>query len=125
MLRVATTASPISGSEVRDRIVELGRHEMESWASRYIQRCVRWRSSFRRQVASSASHYLLTQSGGGVLQSAEAMETAELVAALPDHYLVSTTADEREVSQTSHTPLSFAFHSHLTPSLTLVSLTLL
>ena len=42
MLRVATTASPISGSEVRSRILLLRKHETQNWAARTIQRRLRW-----------------------------------------------------------------------------------
>ena len=42
MLRVATTASPISGSEVRERILELAEEERQQWAARCIQRAVRF-----------------------------------------------------------------------------------
>ena len=97
MLRVASTAAPVSGSEVRDRILELEREEMEQWAARCIQRAVRWTSVLRKRLASNASRMIFEQGVVGGEQSTETMLAAELVAALPEHYLISTTIDERQL----------------------------
>ena len=37
IMRVATTASPISGAGVRTRMIELGNEQMEQWAARMMQ----------------------------------------------------------------------------------------
>ena len=94
MLRVASTAAPVSGSEVRDRILELEREELEQWAARCIQRAVRWTLVLRKRLASNANRIIFEQGGA---QSEQTMLAAELVAALPELYLISTTTDERQV----------------------------
>ena len=41
IMRVATTATPVSGSEVRERVVDLAEEEVTLWAVRVLQREVR------------------------------------------------------------------------------------
>ena len=93
MLRVATTASPVSGAELRSQMVQLELDEMVAWAARIIQRRVRWNAHLRQRLVSMQQHLAFTQSGS---QSGEAMVAAELVASLPNHYLISTSVDERD-----------------------------
>ena len=98
MLRVATTASPISGSEVRSRILLLRKHETQNWAARAIQRRLRrlrWAAAVRR----GAKRMSTPPAGDSIMVgtgTADSMQLAtELLRQLPDHYLTSTTVDER------------------------------
>ena len=61
MLRVATTASPISGSEVRERILELGEEEMRKWAARTIQRAARFVQMIQKHHRSKAQDTIFSQ----------------------------------------------------------------
>ena len=94
MLRVASTAAPVSGSEVRDRIIELEKEELAIWAARRLQRWARWTLEVRRQIVSTAGKVVVEQSAE---KSSEAMTAAELIKAMPGHYLLSTTIEERQV----------------------------
>ena len=51
ILRVATTACPTGGSEVRERMVALEAWSDERWAALVIQRLVRWRRRAARKRA--------------------------------------------------------------------------
>lgn len=109
MLRVATTASPISGSEVRERILALKEEETLQWATRHIQRSLRFvqilRQATRREHLNSPGKIL-----SKMIKSADSLDApqtgsahaaaifaAEMVAVLPQHYLWSTTDEERQV----------------------------
>jgi len=54
MLRVATTASPVSGSEVRERILELEAEQMRGWSVKHLQRAARAACSLRHKIQSKA-----------------------------------------------------------------------
>ena len=108
MLRVATTASPISGSEVRERILVLEEEEMMNWAAKRIQRATRFVQMLQRHggrgLSGDATSAIFAQAisterqaGRGRGVSSDTMLAAEMVADLPDHYLRSTTIDERQV----------------------------
>ena len=51
ILRVASTASPVSGSEVRERMVVLGNEQILAWATYQIQTALRFFLKLRRSVA--------------------------------------------------------------------------
>ena len=51
IMRVATTACPTGGSEVRERMVALEAWSDERWAALVIQRLVRWRRRAARKRA--------------------------------------------------------------------------
>ena len=55
ILRVATTACPTGGSEVRERMVALEAWSDERWAALVIQRLVRWRRRAARKRAMSGA----------------------------------------------------------------------
>ena len=101
MLRVATTASPISGSEVRERILELEEEEMRKWAARTIQRAARFVQMIQKHHRSKAQDTIFSQAiaNSGASNATTTTDTilaAEMISALPDHYLWSTTVDERQ-----------------------------
>ena len=52
IMRVASTAAPVSGSEVRRRMVELGNEEIHNWATHQIREALRLYTRLRRRIAS-------------------------------------------------------------------------
>jgi len=60
ILRVASTASPVSGSEVRERMVELGNEQILAWATHQVQAALRFFLKLRRSVAAKTSRICLT-----------------------------------------------------------------
>lgn len=48
IMRVASTASPVSGSEVRRRVVALAREQVAAWSARQIMMAMRLRIRLRR-----------------------------------------------------------------------------
>ena len=90
IMRVATTASPVSGSGVRTRMIELGNEQVQEWAARVIQR--NWgfarRLRGRRERARASGHYArlkttisgasaMTPSAGFQMEGARGAEGSE------------------------------------------------
>ena len=63
ILRVASTAAPVSGSEVRLRMVELGNEQIRKWAAEQIQVAFRLFSKLKRLARNEARRRPLNLGG--------------------------------------------------------------
>merc|ERR1712146_599636 len=71
IMRVATTASPVSGAEVREQVAAVERVKAQLRAARVLQNCIRWRNRVRKSPSDSATWKRLQGSSNLIRTSLE------------------------------------------------------